>query len=53
MTPGFFRRFELQRKQYSRQDLNAAIAEEREAHRLTVKMAAELFDEIRHQWGQD
>ena len=31
----------------------AAIAEEQEAHRLTVKMAAELLDEVRAQWGQD
>ena len=32
---------------------SAAIAQEREAHRLTVKMAAELLDEVRAQWGQD
>ena len=31
----------------------AAVAQEREAHRGTIKMAAELLDEIRGQWGQD
>jgi len=32
---------------------DAAIAQEREAHRYTVKMAAELLDEIRAQWSHD
>ncbi len=32
---------------------DSAVAEEREAHRGTIKMAAELLDEIRGQWGQD
>jgi len=31
----------------------AVVAEEREAHRTTVKMATELLTEIRDQWGSD